>query len=184
VTRPRAGGPGVAASRVRGSDRRAEVAGAERAEAALEDIARLVDAAVSSRALVFGSLPPAGRDLDLLLQPADHRTATARLAAAGLDRHGDSWALFADCSAAAVDLVRGDEWALPQAEEEALLAEALPRAEEEALFAEALPLDGPCEAPARPPASRSPRRPRRARELAEIHGWKPCRNIGRRPPGS
>jgi thymidylate kinase len=93
---------------------------------ALEDIAHLVDAAVSSRALVFGSVPPAGRDVDLLLRPAEHEAATAGLAAAGLDRHGDSWAVFANCSALVVDLVRSAEWALPHAEEEALFAEALP----------------------------------------------------------
>ena len=95
---------------------------------ALEDIARLVDAAVSSRVLVFGGLPPEARDLDLLLRRADHDAAAARLADAGLERNGASWALFHSCTAVAADLVPVEEWALPAREEEALFVAALPLA--------------------------------------------------------
>jgi thymidylate kinase len=93
---------------------------------ALEDIARLVDAAATSRVLVFGGLPPDARDLDLLLHTEDHGAAAGRLAEAGLERHGDSWASFADCAATAADLVPAAEWQLPAAEEEALFAHAVP----------------------------------------------------------
>jgi thymidylate kinase len=80
------------------------------------NVLRLVDSALSERALVFGSLPPRGRDVDLLVRPADVDALIARLAAEGFERSGRMLVRFRGCSVAAVDLVRADAWGLPPAE--------------------------------------------------------------------
>lgn len=69
--------------------------------------AEIVDAAAQGTVVVFGSLPPAGRDLDLLtLGPAPICDA---LAAAGfVKRRPYEWARFADGTVDAVDL--SDQW--------------------------------------------------------------------------
>jgi thymidylate kinase len=86
------------------------------------DVAKLVDAAVEAPVLVFGSLPPEGRDLDLVVRPAEAQALEARLAAEGFVRRGDEWARFADCSAESVDLAK--DFRLPESELDALFAEA------------------------------------------------------------
>jgi thymidylate kinase len=67
--------------------------------------AEIVDAAASSRVLVAGSLPPDGRDLDVLVEPSGLDTIAAALEEAGFERLGTSWVRFADSSAYAVDLI-------------------------------------------------------------------------------
>jgi thymidylate kinase len=86
----------------------------------------LIDRAVEGRVLVFGSAPPAGRDLDLLVRPAERAAAEAALTAAGFDRRGEQWVRFASCRAEPVDLVPAAEWRLPPGEERALFEQALP----------------------------------------------------------
>jgi thymidylate kinase len=88
--------------------------------------AQLVDSLAEGRVLVFGSPPPGGRDLDLLVRPADAETIAAGLAAEGFDRSGAAFARFRDCTVEAVDVVPAAEWAIEPAELEALYAEALP----------------------------------------------------------
>src|SRR5581483_3241997 len=79
----------------------------DRDEAVGVTAAEIVDAAAQGTVVVFGSLPPAGRDLDLLtLGPAPICDA---LAAAGfVKRRPYEWARFADGTVDAVDL--SDQW--------------------------------------------------------------------------
>lgn len=88
--------------------------------------AELAESALERPALVFGSLPPHGRDLDLLVRPAEGRALAAALEGAGFVQRGDEWARFADCTVEAVDVVPAGSWRLPAAEVDALFADARP----------------------------------------------------------
>ncbi|MGI9020530.1 MAG: hypothetical protein ACR2G3_07465, partial [Solirubrobacterales bacterium] len=92
--------------------------------APLLDLARTVDEAAGGRVVVFGSPPPEGRDLDLLVRAAQERSIASRLAADGLRRRGIQWAAFRDCGAVGVDLVPTSSWRLPEAELASLFDEA------------------------------------------------------------
>lgn len=85
-----------------------------------------IDRALSRRVLVYGSLPPHGRDLDLLARAPERRAIEARLAAAGFSTREDEWARFADCSVEVVELANPASWELPEQELEALFAEGRP----------------------------------------------------------
>jgi thymidylate kinase len=85
----------------------------------------LIDAAVAGRVLVYGSLPPGGRDLDLLVRPPERDAAGACLASGGFVRRGDRWARFAGCSAEVVELTDAASWRLPAAELQELFGEGL-----------------------------------------------------------
>jgi thymidylate kinase len=89
-------------------------------------VAELVDGLIEERALVFGSLPPEGRDLDLLARPAEENAISIGLAAAGFVSKGVARARFSDGSAAGVDLVPSADWSLPVDEVAALFDDALP----------------------------------------------------------
>ena len=86
----------------------------------------LVDSMASSRLLVFGSLPPEGRDLDLLVPTEAEPELAAALGAAGFVDHGGEWVRFGGCSVEALDLVPARSLELPSTEERALFAEAQP----------------------------------------------------------
>jgi thymidylate kinase len=86
----------------------------------------LVDRALPSRALVYGSLPPEGRDLDLLVRPGQESAVQAALTAAGYLRRGPIWARFAACTVDVVELASAAAWQLPSAELDALFADARP----------------------------------------------------------
>ena len=88
--------------------------------------AEVVDASVAGRLLIFGSLPPEGRDLDLLARPAELSAAGAALAGAEFVQAGRSWARFRACDADVVEFVPASRWGLPQDELDALFAEAQP----------------------------------------------------------
>jgi len=103
-----------------GSDRRAP------AVEATETVVRLADGATRERALVLGSLPPHGRDLDLLVTEADARRIASALRDAGLVDAGASWVLIRGCAVVAVELVPASSMALAGPELEALFEEAVP----------------------------------------------------------
>ena len=86
----------------------------------------LVDSVLGERALVFGSLPPEGRDLDLLVSPAAEATLARELPERGFVRVGRTWARFRDCSVDVVELAAVETWRLPPGELEALFTEARP----------------------------------------------------------
>jgi thymidylate kinase len=76
--------------------------------------------------LVYGSLPPHGRDLDLLAQPDEEGSVSRALVEAGLVGGGARFAAFGGCSAFGVELAAVTSWGLPRGEAEALFAESLP----------------------------------------------------------
>jgi thymidylate kinase len=88
--------------------------------------ASIVDAAAGERVLVFGSLPPDGRDLDLLARPGAERAVAAALLDAGFLRRGVEWVRFSGCSASGVDLVPAADWRLPEPEVADLFQRATP----------------------------------------------------------
>jgi len=88
------------------------------------ELARLVDAAAGGGVLVFGSPPPDGRDLDLLVRRPQEDTIASRLTTEGLSRRGVQWAAFRNCTAVGVDLIPAADWKLPPAELAALFEEA------------------------------------------------------------
>jgi thymidylate kinase len=90
------------------------------------DLLELVDSLVSDRALIFGSLPPHGRDLDLLVTAEDAVTVSAGLSQRGFVSVAGTLARFRDCTVDVVDLARSDSWKLPENERSGLLAEARP----------------------------------------------------------
>lgn len=88
--------------------------------------AELVDSAVSAPVLVYGSLPPEGRDLDLFVRPAEHEVLTRALAEAGYERLARSCVRLGAGPPSAVDLRLPSSWGLPVDEVQALFADARP----------------------------------------------------------
>ncbi len=95
--------------------------------------AKLVDGLLSGRALVFGSLPPDGRDLDLLVADDAVERLGEGLAAAGFVAKGEEWARFRDCAVESLDVVGVSNWRLPANETARLFADASPLAGHEHL---------------------------------------------------
>lgn len=87
--------------------------------------ADLVERAAQRRVLVFGSLPPAGRDLDVLVPDDDLAVLSQALAGAGFETKGQEWARFRDCGVESVELVPVSDWGLPAAEAERLFEDAV-----------------------------------------------------------
>lgn len=75
--------------------------------------------------LVYGSLPPHARDLDLLAQPDEEGLLSRALVDAGLIGSGGRFAAFGGCSAFGVELASVTSWKIPRREAEALFAESL-----------------------------------------------------------
>lgn len=88
-------------------------------------VAATIDAAAAGRVIVLGSLPPTGRDLDILARSREHDRIERALCAAGLLRKGSDFALFRACSAYGVELFAAEQF-VPQAALEDLFAQALP----------------------------------------------------------
>jgi thymidylate kinase len=86
----------------------------------------LVDSVVRQRALIFGSLPPQGHDIDLLLEDEDADAVAARLSAQGLVSWQNEWLVVAEGSAAVLELARSSAWRLPPDELTRLFEEAEP----------------------------------------------------------
>jgi thymidylate kinase len=81
---------------------------------------------LSTPVVVYGSLPPQGRDLDLLAQPGEEGLVEKALAEAGLIGAGSRFAAFGGCGAFGVELASLTSWGLPRGEAEALFAESRP----------------------------------------------------------
>lgn len=86
----------------------------------------LVDESAGRPILVFGSLPPDGRDLDLLVRDDDLPRVAGALESHGFLRRDEAHVYFEGCNVELVDLVASSAWGLPPSEEDALFAEALP----------------------------------------------------------
>jgi thymidylate kinase len=87
--------------------------------------AELIDTVVAGRVLVYGSLPPDGRDLDLLVREPEERAIGEILTEAGFARRRNEWVRFARCSAEIVELTTAKNWALPSDEVDLLFGEGL-----------------------------------------------------------
>jgi hypothetical protein len=90
------------------------------------EIAQKIDARLANGVLVFGSLPPRGRDLDLLARPPEHAIVAATLLEAGYSQREIQWACFRGGEVCAVELVPAERWHLPPRELGALFGEAEP----------------------------------------------------------
>jgi thymidylate kinase len=87
--------------------------------------AELVDRSVTDRVLVFGSLPPHGRDLDLLLQPKEWEEVGAALTDAGFFRKANLWARFEGCTTDAVETIPVADWDLDENQIDMLFKKAV-----------------------------------------------------------
>ncbi|HEY8235554.1 MAG TPA: hypothetical protein VIF85_02870 [Gaiellaceae bacterium] len=90
------------------------------------NIVESLDSVLHDKVLIFGRLPPAGRDIDLLARPAEHDAIVALLRAEGFLNSGQQWVAFQGCRAQAVELVPARAWKLPAQENRLLFAEARP----------------------------------------------------------
>jgi thymidylate kinase len=88
-------------------------------------VAATIDAAATGRVIVLGSLPPTGRDLDILARSPQRDRIERALYAAGLVRKDSDFALFRACSAYGAELFAAEQFA-PQVALEDLFAQALP----------------------------------------------------------
>ena len=89
----------------------------------------IVDRAVTGRAVVAGSLPPQGRDLDVLVGSADDIAAIERaLGRAGFETFGRSWLRFAYMTAELVELIPAADLGLDPHARQTLFSEAIPLA--------------------------------------------------------
>ena len=89
------------------------------------DVATIIDAAASSRVLVVGSLPPAGRDYDLLAREVDRGAIAAALRARGFESVQRGWVRFKPDGPEIVELITPADWGLPDHEAEAVFEQAL-----------------------------------------------------------
>jgi thymidylate kinase len=90
------------------------------------DSVATVDSLIDERAVVFGSLPPAGRDLDLLLRPAAEAALVAGLPQKGFVSKRGIWARFGACTVEIIEAVPAASWRLPAGELSALFEQAIP----------------------------------------------------------
>lgn len=86
----------------------------------------LLDAAVSERVVVFGAIPPDGRDLDLLARDPEVRSLESALTAIGFTRRGQEWVRFRAYAADAVDIVPASYWQLREPALEELFGDGTP----------------------------------------------------------
>ena len=83
-----------------------------------------LDAVIDDRVLVFGTLPPAGRDVDLLARPRELAAMAEWLAERGYVRRGNQWRSLSNDQS--VELVPASAWRLPSAEVQRLFEEGEP----------------------------------------------------------
>ena len=91
------------------------------------DPARLIDGLAAGPLLVFGSLPPAGRDLDVAARTrAEADALSAALVEQGWTRKGRELAWFGERTARGVEVASVEDWGVSASEADALFAEARP----------------------------------------------------------
>ncbi len=89
------------------------------------DVASIIEAAAKERVLVVGSLPPAGRDWDLLIQAPDRDAIEARLREQGFVAIHRRWVRVSGERPDVVELLDQALWRLPEHEFDRLFAEAV-----------------------------------------------------------
>lgn len=90
------------------------------------DVASIIEATAARPVLVVGSLPPLGRDWDLLVHDSDRAAIEAQLAATGFVPAQRRWVRPSKNTPDVVELLGRAEWRLPEPEVERLLADAVP----------------------------------------------------------
>lgn len=90
------------------------------------DAAELIDELIEDRVVVFGSLPPRGRDIDVVARPAELEALDRGLRAAGFGALGGSLVRFRNCGVEAVELEPISDWGLPSAAAAELFDSAIP----------------------------------------------------------
>jgi len=91
-----------------------------------QQLLQRVDSVLRSRVLVYGSLPPDARDLDLLVGPDDAAAIEEALRADGFRAWNHSLVAFRGCTVLVVELIPAAGLGLPTAELDALYREAVP----------------------------------------------------------
>ena len=89
-------------------------------------LAKLLDGALDERVLIFGSLPPVARDLDVLARPREAAALAAFLAEQGFIAHHGAWVHFHDCTVDALDLVSTEEFGADAEATQTAFAAAVP----------------------------------------------------------
>lgn len=88
------------------------------------DIIQTLDGLTDERVLIYGSLPPEGRDLDLLVRPRAEVNIRQGLVTRGWLARGARCACFHDCVADVIELVPAGDLGLPDPQLEALFVDA------------------------------------------------------------
>jgi hypothetical protein len=84
-----------------------------------------IDSLVQERVLVYGSLPPGGRDIDLVVRPADSAVIAAGLREDGFGARRGRWVKLEGCSVSIVELVPASTLNLPARELAAAFSEGV-----------------------------------------------------------
>jgi thymidylate kinase len=90
------------------------------------DICSIIDTAARDRAVIVGSPPPLGRDLDLLIRATDRVAIQHALRSHGYRPAGRAWVRLNGGIPEVVELVTPAEWALPDRAVEDLFDHAVP----------------------------------------------------------
>jgi thymidylate kinase len=90
------------------------------------DLTPEVEAAAAGQVIAFGSLPPEGRDLDILVLDEELDLMSAELSQLGFDRRGRSFVRLSGCEAGVIELSPASSWGLPEGELHALYRQARP----------------------------------------------------------
>jgi thymidylate kinase len=93
-----------------------------------EDPASIIDAATTGSALLIGSLPPEGRDYDLLVEAGAVAPVEAALRSHHFESFAGRWIRLRETRAEIVELVRSTDWQLSSEELDDLFSCALPLA--------------------------------------------------------
>jgi hypothetical protein len=84
-----------------------------------------IDSLVRERVLVYGSLPPDGRDIDLVVRPVDSALIAAGLREDGFGARRGRWVRFHGCSVSIFELVPASTLDLPARELAAAFSEGV-----------------------------------------------------------
>lgn len=90
------------------------------------DIGTIIDTVARDRAVIVGSPPPAGRDLDLLVRSSDRSVIQHALRLHGYQPAGRAWARLNYGTPELVELLTPADWALPDRAVEELFDKAIP----------------------------------------------------------
>ena len=91
-----------------------------------ETMVQAIEWAAAGPVVVFGSLPPSGLDLDLIVRDEEVARLGAALEAAGALRRGNAWAVIGTATGYVVEITAASDWSLSPSEVDALFASAEP----------------------------------------------------------